>query len=470
MDDIYNRFRDFVFSNNLILKSERVLLSLSAGKDSMFMLYLLKKLQAELNFEIGIFHLNHLTRGDETDKDESFVIEKSASYNIPCRIERFDFRKNRIPSISFEEQARNIRYSFLNKIAETENYTKIATAHNLNDNAETLLMRILSGTGIAGLKGILPSSGNIIRPVLFADKNEIYTYLKNNNIEWREDLSNEENLYLRNHMRNIIIPHIKERFPMAEENLNNLAAHAIENQSLLHDLTGRLYPDIVIKNGDNTIIDINSFSDDIPLIKYFLSRVLYESFGIKMKISIYNEIIRKFMIDSANIVLYEKNNLIVRKGLWNDKTVIITETSGAAEVADKWEYTVPVEGNIIIHLTEIKKELKMSYVDYEFYIQNKSNQSMIFIQAESEIKSITVRNRRPGDRIKLEGGTKKIKELMIEKKLDSRMKNSIPMITADDEIAAYLPGLINSNNNRVACNFHIRNDTKRILAFFFRDY
>jgi tRNA(Ile)-lysidine synthase len=471
MDDIYNRFRDFVFSNNLILKSERILLSLSAGKDSMFMLHLLKRLQDELSFEIGIFHLNHLTRGEETDKDETFVKEKSASCNIPCSIERFNFRKNRIPSISFEEQARNLRYLLLNKIAETENYTKIATAHNLNDNAETLLMRILSGTGIAGLKGILPSSGNIIRPILFADKNEIYTYLKNNNIDWREDLSNEENLYLRNYIRNIIIPQIKEKFPNSEENLNNLAAHAIENQSLLHDLTERLYPDVVTKNGGDTIIDIDSFSDDIPLIKYFLSRVLYESYRIKLKISIYNEIIRRFMINSANMILYEKNNLTIRKGLWNDETVIIiTETSDVEDAPDKWEYPVPVEGDITIQLIEIRKELKISYVNYEFYTQNKNNQNIICIQAESEIKSIILRNRRPGDYIKLEMGTRKIKDLMIEKKLDSRMKNSIPMIAVDDEIAAYLPGLINSNNNRVACNFHIRNDTKRILAFFFRDY
>lgn len=471
MDDIYNRFRDFVFANNLILKSERILLSLSAGKDSMFMLHLLKKLQGELNFEIGIFHLNHLTRGEETDKDENFVVGKSALYNIPCHIERFDFKKNRIPSVSFEEHARNIRYSLLNKIAETENYTKIATAHNLNDNAETLLMRILSGTGIAGLKGILPSSGNIIRPVLFADKNEIYTYLKKNNLEWREDLSNEENLYLRNHIRNLIIPQIKERFPNAEENLNNLAAHAAEDQSLLHSLTERLYPDIVIKNGDETILNIADFSNDIPLIKYFLSRILSESFGIKMKISIYNEIIRRFMIDSANIILYEKNNLIIRKGLWNDQTaILISETSEGTDIPGKWEYTVSVEGDSVIYITEIKKEMKISYVNYEVYNGIKNNQNIICIQSESEIKSISIRNRRPGDRIKLESGTKKIKELMIEKKLDSRMKNSIPMIAAGDEIAAYLPGLMNSNNNRVSCNFHIRNDTKRILAFFFRDY
>ena len=101
---------------------------------------------------------------------------------------------------------------------------------------------------------------------------------------------------------------------------------------------------------------------------------------------------------------------------------------------------------------------------------NKNNPDIIFIQPETDIQKIILRNRRPGDRIKLENGTKKIKEIMIEKKLDTGIKNTIPLIVADNQIAAYLPGLVNTNNNRTACNFHIRNDTKRILAFFFIDY
>lgn len=471
MEDIYNRFTNYVLSNSLISGGDRILLSLSAGKDSMFMLHLLKKFQCDMNFELGIFHLNHLTRGDETDKDENFIREKSEELHIPCHIERFDFTNNRLSGISFEEHAREIRYSLLNRISGTGRYSKIATAHNMNDNAETLLMRIFSGTGIAGLKGILPVSKNIIRPVLFAEKSEIYEYLGNNNIEWREDLSNGENLYLRNNLRNIIIPLVKERFPMAEESLNNLAAHAAENQSLLHNLAVRLYPGAVFKNGDDIIIDIDNFRDDIPLIKFFISSVLYENYGIKMKISLYNEIVKRFVINSANMILYEKDKLIIRKSLWNGKMVIqITDKSENQNIHEEWEYSIHPDRNTSVCLSEIRKELKVLYVDYDYYNSNKNNPDIVFIQPENNLEIVTLRNRRPGDRIRIESGTKKIKDLMIEKKLDSRIKNSIPLIVADNKIAAYLPGLVNTNNNRVACNFHISNDTKRILAFFFRDY
>ena len=471
MDNIYNRFRNYIKADSLINPDDKILLSLSAGKDSMFMLHLMIKLQLEFSFDMGIFHLNHLTRGDETDKDEKFVGNLSLKYNIPCHMERFDFKKNRISGVSFEEHARDIRYSLLEKISVTEHYTKIATAHNMNDNAETVLMRIFTGTGIVGLKGILPATGKIIRPVLFADKDEIYSYLEDQKIEWREDLSNKENIYLRNFLRNKIIPVIGERFPDAERNISNLAEHAAENQALLKNLTERLYPDAVIKNENYIIIDVDHFHDDIPLIKYFISAVLYENYGIKMKISLYNEIIRRYRVNSANVILYEKDNLIMRKILLNNKTSIqFTNTNEVHDINKIWEYLIHPDKESSLYVSEIRKELKVLQVNYDFYSANKDNREIIFIQPEIEAKCIILRNRRPGDRIKTGIGTKKIKDLMIEKKLDSRMKNSIPLIVADDQIAAYLPGLVNSNNNRVACNFHISNDTKRILAFFFRDY
>jgi len=471
MADIYNRFIHYVNSNKLILPSEKILLSLSAGKDSMFMLHLLKILQGELNFTIGIFHLNHFTRGDESDKDEYFIKSKSEEYNIPCYIERFDFKKNKIKGLSFEEQARNTRYSLINKICKAEGYDKIATAHNLNDNAETVLMRMLSGTGIAGIKGILPVRKNIIRPVLFADKNDIYSYLKANGIEWREDLSNNENIYLRNYLRNIVLPSITIRFPRAAESLFNLSNHAFENQALIYNLTDKLYPDAITVNESETLIDVTGFKDNIPLVKFFISRILYDNYGIRIKIPIHNEIIRRYLINSANLVLYQKDNLIIRKNLLNERTVIsINDKKEADEDIKEWEYSVSSKESSIVYLDEIKKELRVSSVDYNFYNSNKENHGIIFLQLQHDPENIIIRNRRPGDRIEIENGTKKIKEIMIEKKLDSRIKNNIPLIVADNQIAAYLPGLLNSNNNRVACNFHIINDTKRILAFFFRDY
>ncbi|PKL19503.1 MAG: tRNA lysidine(34) synthetase TilS [Spirochaetae bacterium HGW-Spirochaetae-5] len=471
MDDIYSRFRDFVIANDLITSGDKILLSLSAGKDSMFMLHLMKKLQQEITFSTGIFHLNHLTRGIETDKDEFFIKNKSEEFSIPCYIERFDFNKNKISGISFEEQARDKRYSLLRQISESENYNKIATAHNLNDNAETVLMRILSGTGISGVRGILPVTDNIIRPVLFAQKNEIYSYLENHNLQWREDLSNEDNTYLRNYLRNVILPSIAERFPPAEENLVNLAKHAIENQSLIMGLSGKLYPDAVNKAGSDIIISLEGFHEDFAQIKFFISKILSEEYGIKVNISIFGEIYRRYLINSANMILYEKGNLVIRKSSVNNKKIIIIgEMTKSEDFNVNWGYPLSIEDGNLIRIPELKKELKVSIVDNEFYNQNKERNDVIFLQPEQDVEHLEIRNRRAGDRIIIETGSKKIKEIMIEKKLDIRVKNSIPLIVADNHVAAYLPGLVNSNNNRIACNFHIKDDTKRILAFFFSDY
>lgn len=471
MDETYTKFRNYVFENRLIYPGDSILLSLSAGKDSMFMLHMIIKLQNELPLTLGIFHLNHLTRGEDSDSDEIFVRNKSEELNIRCFTEKFDFTKNKNKNISFEEQARDIRYSLLKKISGNNGFLKIATAHNLDDNVETIFMRILSGTGIAGLKGIPVHANNIIRPILFAEKNEIYSYLEKNNLAWREDLSNSKNDYLRNYTRNVILPEIRERFPNAIESLSHLSMHAIENQTLLFQLTDSLYPDTVTKKGSETIIDISGFYDNIPLIKLFISRVLSENYGVKMKVSSYGEIIKRYSINSSNMVLYKKESFIIKKTILDNKKIIsITDKIESDKHSVEWEYTVFPDMKEALYMEEIKKKLLVSTVKFDYYIMNKNNPDIIFIQPETDIQKIIIRNRRPGDRIKLENGTKKIKEIMIEKKLDIGIKNTIPLIVADNQIAAYLPGLVNTNNNRTACNFHIRNDTKRILAFFFIDY
>jgi tRNA(Ile)-lysidine synthase len=470
MQSIYGRFRDYVMYGKLILPGDRVLMSLSAGKDSMFMLDLIMKLKDESGFETGIFHLNHLTRGNDSDQDEQLIIEKAAHYGIPCHIERFDFKNNRVKGISFEEQARDTRYMLLKRISGREKYSKIATAHNRNDNAETVLMRVLSGTGIAGIKGIPPVSGNIIRPVLFADKKEIYGYLETNRIVWREDLSNIEDNYLRNYTRNRIFPVLNERFPDAEYNLSNLAKHAAENQELLQSLADMLYLHALIAGDSGITIFTDDFHDNIPLIKFYISRAMSDYYGFKMKISVYQEIIRRYLVQSTNMVLYENEKISVRKGLMNDKKAIFITDRVKMHVANTpWEYELTPD-NSMVSIPEIKKNIRLIYTDFEYYINNRDFSGCIFIQPEDSINRLTIRNRRDGDRIKLESGTKKIKKLMIEKKLDSNAKKNIPLILADGQTAAYLPGIVNQGNNRIACNFLVGNNTKRILAFFFTDY
>lgn len=469
MDWIYAGFKNFVNASDLIIPGDRILLSLSAGKDSMFMLHLVMRLKKEINFHAAVFHLNHLTRGDESDYDEELVRRTALEYGLICHAESFDFKKNRVKGISFEEHARNVRYGFLKNIAGREGYSKIATAHNKNDNAETVLMRILSGTGIAGLKGILPVSGNIIRPVLFADKNEIYDYLRINGIPWREDKSNMESGYLRNYTRNVILPLLKKRFHDTETNLHNLSCHAVENLSLLSDLADTLYPDVLVARDNRIVINLSEFHDNIPLIKFYISRVFTDNYGLKLRISVYNEIIRRYHTKSANKILYENESVTVRKGLINGKVVISFTPDGVFNEENvSWEYPF-ISGCSEITIEEIRKKVRMFCTDFDYYTKFRNSGNHVFLQYNSDA-SILIRNRRDGDRIKLESGTVKIKKLMIEKKLDSNTKKNIPLIMIENQVAAYLPGIVNQGNNRIGCNFRIGNNTKRIAVFFFTDY
>ncbi|MCL2154151.1 MAG: tRNA lysidine(34) synthetase TilS, partial [Leptospirales bacterium] len=281
------------------------------------------------------------------------------------------------------------------------------------------------------------------------------------------DLTNNENIYLRNYVRNIITPAIIERFPMAEENLINLANHAIENQSLLSLLIDRLYPDIVTFRNDETIIDVHNFQHDIPLIKFLISKILLEHYGEKIKIAIMNEIIKRFTINASNIVLYEKGNLTIRKGLLNYRiAIVINNEIDTSSHNEEWEYAIYPDKKIFIK--EINNEVALNFVDYEYYVKNRNKPNIIFIQSDNS-QHIVIRNRRPGDRIKTEIGTKKIKELMIEKKLDMKTKNRIPLILIDDITTAYIPNVVVSGSNKIACNFQVVDNSKRILAFLFNE-
>ncbi|HOQ12170.1 MAG TPA: tRNA lysidine(34) synthetase TilS [Spirochaetota bacterium] len=469
MPDIFSKFTHTVKTHSLIDSGDRILLSLSAGKDSMAMLDLMMRYRQIINFDIAIFHLNHMMRGQDAFLDEDFVCEKARSLKIIAYIRQYDFNSQTPQGISFEEHARNVRYSMLSEIASLENFNKIATAHNKSDNAETLLMRIFLGTGIYGLKGIEYTSGNIIRPMLDLMPEEIYSYLRENSIAWREDLSNKDCTYSRNYIRNKIMPLVTERFADAISNIIKISAHAKENEQLLDLLYKKSFPDTVFMENNSLYILTDTFKNDSALIKYKLGREIYRRYGFKFKQSIFDEILKRYNLPKTNILLYQNNDFIIRKSLYKEKKCIVIENNSQLENFHKWEYDISLFNNGNIFITEIKRYFYFEKTDFNDFIQNKGRKDLIFMALPDSEKSITLRNRRDGDRILLESGTKKIKDLMIEKKLDIKIKERIPLIIVGREIAAYIPSAITEVENRVSCNFWVKSDSDLIYKFYFKD-
>ena len=214
------KFKKYIEENNLIKPDERILIAVSGGIDSMVMTHLFLR----LNYNIGIAHCNFSLRSQESDKDEELVSGFATEHNLPFYSIRFETKAYSAKrNISIQMAARELRYKWFEKIRSENNFDSIALAHNLNDNIETLIINLVRGTGITGLTGMKPCVNRLIRPLLFAKREEIVTYCNRYGITYREDMSNADTKYLRNKVRHLIIPVLKEMNPSIEDTLNDTA-------------------------------------------------------------------------------------------------------------------------------------------------------------------------------------------------------------------------------------------------------
>jgi len=230
---LVEKFLDFNKQHQLFSTKRRVLVAVSGGVDSMVLCSLLQ----QAGYSFAMAHCNFGLRGEESNGDEQFVSDYATQNEIEFYIERFDTATFAAESkLSVQEAARQLRYAWFNKICREKKFDFIATAHHLNDNIETILFNLSRGTGIKGLRGILPKHDNIIRPLLFATRAEIEAFAMQEKLQWREDSSNASDKYSRNFIRHQIIPLFKELNPSFEETFaENIAVFSeVEKQFNTH--------------------------------------------------------------------------------------------------------------------------------------------------------------------------------------------------------------------------------------------
>jgi tRNA(Ile)-lysidine synthase len=242
----------FILDKHLVEKSDSVLIALSGGPDSIFLLRFFIKYKRRFNIKLAAFHLNHNLRGNESKGDAEFCKNIAASNNISffysSKNIRLYAKRN---SLSVEEAGREMRYKEMFKIASAKGFTKIATAHNANDNTETVLLNLIKGTGLKGLSGIPFRRDKIIRPLLSLSKKEILTYNKQTELAFRTDSSNVENNYQRNYLRNVIVPLIKDKINPQIDSAVLKTSEIVKNvSSFLEDYINRHIKEIIrIKEG-----------------------------------------------------------------------------------------------------------------------------------------------------------------------------------------------------------------------------
>jgi tRNA(Ile)-lysidine synthase len=216
----------FIKENNLVPAGDKIIIALSGGPDSVFLLHFFNKYKKKFKIKIEAVHVNHLLRGKESDRDEIFCKTICDELNIPINIFSSDVKSvAKKEKLSLEVAGRKVRYKYFDKLLKLKKKTKLATAHNADDNAETVLLNMIKGAGLKGISGIPIKRGNIIRPILCLSKSEILEYLEENKFEYRIDQSNLSNDYERNFIRN-------EIFPLINKNLNPVFVKNILNSSI----------------------------------------------------------------------------------------------------------------------------------------------------------------------------------------------------------------------------------------------
>ena len=309
---------------NLINKNDKIICGVSGGPDSICMLNILNDLKKDLKFEIIVCHVNHLIR-EEAILDEEYVVNYCKNNGIKCYVKRIDVKNYANNNKQGTEEAgRNVRYQFFEEIFQKENANKIAIAHNKNDKIETIIMNMLRGTGVSGIKGIEPIRENkYIRPLIETERIDIERYCNDHNLEPRIDKTNFINDCTRNKIRNIVIPYIKKEFnPNIVNTIDRLSCVIEEENRFLENKVANLFNEIKIKESDGFIVlNLKEFNkQDLVIKKRLIIYAINKTIGNAQNIEKVNidDIIKlceknignKYLMPNKNIkILVNKNQI-----------------------------------------------------------------------------------------------------------------------------------------------------------------
>ncbi len=423
--EIKNKILDYIKENNLINDGDSLILAVSGGADSVCMLDVLNELKDELSISLVIAHLNHQLRGNESLRDENFVRALCKDYNLPFFSKSVDVNAlSRKLKLSCEEAGRKARYDFFNSLKKEINATKIATAHNKNDNAETVLMRFLRGTDIKGLSGIpIFNNADIVRPILCLERSEIENYLACKGLDFVTDSTNLENEFLRNKIRNNLIPEIKKEYnPNFIDTLSSNIALYSEAEIFINNVVEEKFNLLSNKESFGISFDLNTLlNQDKYIVKRLIKKTVFELCGLSLSNN-NTTLICNSLNNNSRISLNEKLDFFVKYGI-----VYFVIKNDFSEFSCNLEQ----EGAIFIPELSLKVEIKKGINAPKKYDKN-----TIYLSKE-KINSLNfvLRNKKDGDFMNLLNcGKKKIKDIFVDEKIPVFLRNTIPVLEHNNEI------------------------------------
>ena len=434
-----DKFTQFILRNKLFLPHERILLAVSGGMDSVVMADLFEA--AGYNFAIA--HCNFKLRGSDSNGDEVFVGEVASRLGKKFYSESFDtiaFAKER--GISIQMAARDLRYAWLENIREQHGFDWIATAHQSDDNTETILYNLTRGTGLKGLQGIPLKNGKIIRPLLNFCREEIEWYMKINSLAYREDLSNREDRYIRNKIRHRIIPLLKEINPSVNKSVQELSEITAKTYRLLDYFVSKDFSGQIHKKDGKTYIPVNlllEYPDREIIIYELLKDFGFQSPEIEdIALSLEKQPGRLFFSKDF-VCVKDRDHLIISQKKSDEKTEILIHS-------DQKE------------IQSLQGLIRMRIVDIDEIPDLKTDSNTAYLDVSLLSFPLKLRNPADGDSFIPFGmsGKKKISDFLTDMKIPRTEKKNIWLLTSEDQIA-WVVGF------RIDNRFRVKKTTQKVL-------
>jgi tRNA(Ile)-lysidine synthase len=440
---------------NLLQKGDRIVVALSGGPDSTALLIVLDALSREMDLELIVAHFNHGLRGKQSDADEKFSCNLAKKMGLPFCCDKMDKKSNR-KGISPEDFYRRQRYNFLEKIARNHKAQKIALGHNLQDQAQTVLINLLRGSGLEGLKGILPKrDAKFIRPLIETSREEIISFLEKSGIAYCRDSSNESMMYLRNQIRRELIPYLKEKYnPKIEENLARMAEILRVEDDFIQQQVEKVFRSRFVKQNQNRIsLKIGFLNKMSPAIRWRLFKTTLEDLspaknGITfLHVMSVDNLTQKGETGKRIILPFK----IEARREYDD---LILERKTARLKQIKYKYVIDVPGTVYVkerNLTVKTQLLRKRGLDF-------TKKNIMFLDGDKIKWPLVIRNRRDGDRFQPLGmsGRQKIKDFFINNKVPVGDRDKIMIFT--DKLS-----VICIENMQISDRVKITNETKNVL-------
>ena len=452
---LLTKVKEIIKKYTMLCPGDHVVVAVSGGPDSVCLLSVLQAFAKDLSLTLHVAHLDHRFRGRESADEALFVARLAEKMGIPATVEHFDVPAFcREHGLSSPAGAREVRYSFLHRVAETVGASRIATGHTATDQAETLLMRLLRGASIAGLSAIPPVRENIIRPLINVTREEVLEYLRLRGLEYASDPSNTMPVYTRNRIRMEVLPVLKQVNPRIVETLASEAALLRDEGEAAEACLTTIAAEVLAQDEDGVSLNREGFN---ALPRAFKRRMLLkaadlagaQSSGLS-SVQI-NDAIDFMAASQTGRTMLMPYGLIIEREY--EKFVMRFQ-----EAAEEFSYPLPVPGSTAIPELGMDADAEvLNRLPDETNVKNYRWQALFDYD---KIGLLTLRNRRPGDWFcpaGMRGKSKKLQDFFVDVKMPRRRRDTVPILLSDNDIV-WVVGL------RTDDRFLPGISTKRVLA------